>query len=435
VTAPKAAIISTGSELLQGVYADTNARDISRLLTRAGFGVEAHFTCPDHAESIARCLCRVLSEVDLVVMTGGLGPTFDDATRGAVAQASAVPLRMDRVAARMLRHRFGQMQLRLPEHNLAQALVPEGAVPLRNHWGTAPGFVLPPTGGRRAVVVALPGPPHEWRPMLARALPRCLLPLFPRRPARQTWILHFAMLPESEADSALRALPPRPGLETTLLSDKGHLRVCITATARSEQECQGLLRCARTRVLAGLGEADLFCEGDLDMGLAEGLVQLLSARRASLAVVDVCTAGHVVAEIGAAGIRTVLRGARVSPPLGELASAPGARGATRAEQSAEVPARTLAEQCRAETGADYGLSLVRSPHVGSPDAEGHLSSIGVWFGLASARRTTSLHRVFHCGLEAMRSYAAHQAYEMVRGALLAELGPQPRSSGPQGEAE
>lgn len=162
-----AAVICVGDELLRGEYANTNAGEIGASLHDAGYDVTGHAVCGDKRSSITRALTRALGEHDLVVVTGGLGPTSDDVTRFAVGDALGVPLEFEQRAWDHVTARFARFGLEVRESDKLQALIPKGAALLENPSGAACGFSLSRNGTR---FVVLPGPPVEMRAVLRLAL-------------------------------------------------------------------------------------------------------------------------------------------------------------------------------------------------------------------------------------------------------------------------
>ncbi|NQU44460.1 competence/damage-inducible protein A, partial [bacterium] len=165
-----AGILSTGTEILQGLYPDTNAQWLSDRLTAMGLRVMRHVAAPDDTASVADALRYLAERCEVVIMTGGLGPTEDDLTREAVCKVFGTDLREDARAWDMIAERFRHRDTHPPVSNRVQCLIPREARTLYNNWGTAPGFQLdlavdgnpsrPPV-----YFIALPGPPRENRPM------------------------------------------------------------------------------------------------------------------------------------------------------------------------------------------------------------------------------------------------------------------------------
>src|SRR5438552_7580945 len=168
-----ACIVAVGSEMLTPFRVDTNSLLITERLNQIGFDVRLKAVVADHVEELARVVDGALAWADLVVITGGLGPTADDITREAVARVLGVPLEVDERIVDRIRERFVRRGMTMPDINRRQAMVPRGAVVVANPNGTAPGLWL--ERGSCAIVL-LPGPPREMTPMLDAVLRDRLAP-------------------------------------------------------------------------------------------------------------------------------------------------------------------------------------------------------------------------------------------------------------------
>jgi nicotinamide-nucleotide amidase len=163
--APRAEIVAVGSELLTPSKTDTNSLYITEVLNELGIEVSAKMIVGDRLDDLMALVRLVLARVDLLVMTGGLGPTEDDLTRDAVARVVDKPLVEDPSIVDTIRARFERRGMVMPEINRRQAMVPEGATMIDNPNGTAPGLWIP-YGNR--IIILLPGPPREMRAMLRK---------------------------------------------------------------------------------------------------------------------------------------------------------------------------------------------------------------------------------------------------------------------------
>lgn len=285
----RAAILAIGDELTLGQTVDTNSAWISDQLTAMGIVPVEHVTVPDSLEALARVLRRLSRDVDLIIATGGLGPTLDDLTRQAVAMACDDSLVEDRLSLIQIETYFAGRGRPMPELNRVQARRPARAIPLTNEVGTAPGlFATILQNSRSCDVFCLPGPPGEMHPMFRRqVLPR-LRPA-PGRTVR-TRVLHCYGIGESHLATLLGPLMARdqnPLVGTTASGGVVSCRIrydgalpAIEADARLD-EIEG-----RIRRLAG---AYLF--SDLSPSLAAAVISLLRTRSETLSVVESCTGG------------------------------------------------------------------------------------------------------------------------------------------------
>ncbi|MBI1290011.1 nicotinamide-nucleotide amidohydrolase family protein [bacterium] len=416
MSAPRVRIVSTGSEILQGLYPDTNAQGLSRRLFDAGFRVVGHAAAPDDAKLIRSAVEAAALNADLVVMTGGLGPTEDDVNRDVIAALYGCGLRFDEEADRLMRVRFAARGIPMPERNRVQAMIPEPAVTLQNLWGTAPGFVLPKTG-RLAALCALPGPPNEWRPMFEAALaPDAPVDgLFPQRPKLEVHTIHVALTPESTLNEVLSDLfAPVDGIDVTILASRGVIRLRIIG-----QDNPDGVRARRDEVLRRIGPEIVFGEGPADLSPAQALLDLFRERGLTLATAESCTGGWVAKSItdlpGSsamlhAGWVTYANEAKIRD-LRVPAELIAAHGAV-----SEPVARAMAEGARTVAGTNYAVAVTG---IAGPDGGTAEKPVGtVWFACAGPEGTSTLCRLFRGDRDSIRQWATNQAIELTRRAVL-----------------
>jgi nicotinamide-nucleotide amidase len=279
----EAAIITVGSELVEGLRIDTNTAEIARDISPLGFGVAEAVSIGDDVERLAAAISRMTSAYALVIVTGGLGPTHDDITRDAASRALGVELRPDSRLVEFLqqfvsRHKNPESR----EQLLSQALVLQGARILEPTTGTAAGQVAATPAGQ---LVLLPGPPSEMRPMLTAALSSYdPVRALPRE-------LGVTGMPESDAQHAAQAaLAEYSGIQLTVLAKPGDVRVILLDDGAGE----GALARAAADVAEELGEA---CYSDDGATLAEVVIREATARDVTIAVAESCTGGMVAAAL------------------------------------------------------------------------------------------------------------------------------------------
>ena len=331
-----AEILAVGSELTTGVTRDTNSGELAAELTGHGVRVLRSTALPDDLDAVRGAFVDGLTRADLVVSTGGLGPTPDDLTREAIALACGLEPRVDPDLKAWLHGLFARRNLPMPDANIKQAWLIDGGSALPNAHGTAPGWWIERGDGR--VVIALPGPPREWRAMWRdHALPR--LENGRLGAARVARTLRLSGIGESAlvgliGEDVLRT--PRPQVATYARVDA--VDVVVSAESEDRAEAQEVVDAMVAALRERIGRY-VFAEDDT--GWPDALGQRLDGR--TLAVVEVGTAGHVQALLGGASF---LR-------AGKLLNGPG---------DAEAAARnlgSLAELAR-ETGADIGLAILAS---------------------------------------------------------------------------
>ncbi len=413
-----ARIISSGNEILQGLYPDTNAQRFSRILLESGFRVISHAVAPDDASELRGILTHALGGCSLVVVNGGLGPTEDDVNREVIAQVTGRSLVFDERSATMMRKRFHARGIEMPERNLKQAYVPEGAIILHNHWGTAAGFLVPGSAEQPAVI-ALPGPPSECVPMLKRAIEKHFEELFPLRSIRYIHTLHLAMIPESTINERVAHLfNADPDSEVTLLAGRGHIRMRVISSA-------GDLEAARLRALRIAEEASsligadyIFAEGPENASLDETVLKIMQANGSTLSLAESCTGGWIAKRLTdfAGSSATLLAGfvtysnESKTRELGVPAELIERCGAV-----SEEVVRAMAEGARRVSGSDYSVAVsgVAGPGGGSTE-----KPVGtVWFAVSGPEATHSLKLRFPGDRETVRMWSVNQSLDMLRRVL------------------
>jgi nicotinamide-nucleotide amidase len=358
-----------------------------------------------------------LGRVDVLVVMGGLGPTEDDLTREATAEALTLTLRRDATQVAALHARAAAWRIPMPSNNLKQADVLEGAAVLSNPNGSAPGQWLDTTfNGYRKLIALLPGPPHECLPLFdAECLPRLRDAAPPRSLITRT--LKAAMIPESQADKLLAPIySTYTDVETTILAHAGDIQItllCSKPTAKEAEE--------RVDELAGRIEEAL--EGWLYSSEGDSLEQIvlyyLGLRQATLAVAESCTGGLVAQRITSVpgASRGFLGGVVVySDELKTLlAGVPADLIAKYGAVSDEV-ARALAEGIRRRTGATLGVGVTG---IAGPTGATDSKPVGlVHFAISDAQGTDTLERTFRGDRQRVREWASQQALDLVRRRLM-----------------
>ncbi|MBM4017611.1 MAG: competence/damage-inducible protein A [Planctomycetes bacterium] len=416
----RAVILSIGTELVSGLRLDTHSRDVARALTAIGIEVARHVTADDVEADIAAAFRAAVAEAEIVVATGGLGPTLDDCTREALAAVAGAPLEENAAAREHLEAWARSRGRTLSPSNLRQALLPRGAAVLPNPVGTAVGIEL---RVGRARVFCLPGVPAEMARMLAEeVLPRLRAAAGPRATLVRT--LRTYGVPESvvgERLADLMAPGRRPHVGTALAG--GMIDIHIYASGDTD-EVRRLLDADAAAVRARLGDA-VFGEGD--EALEAALAALLAARRATISLAESCTGGLVAAKlVGVPGISAhFLEGVVCYADESKVRTAGVPEDLIRARGAVSEPvARAMAEGIRARSRADCGLGLtgIAGPSGGTPEKPVGL----VWFAVADAAGTDAAREVFAGDRELIRERAANYALNMLRLRLMRQEAPEPR---------
>jgi nicotinamide-nucleotide amidase len=413
----KAEIIAVGSEMLTPFRQDTNSLYITEKLNGIGVLVAFKTIVGDRRKDLVGVIRAALARVDVLILMGGLGPTEDDLTREAVADALSLTMRRDASQVAALHARAAAWRVPMPQNNLKQADVLEGATLLPNPNGSAPGQWLDVAfDGYRKLIALLPGPPHECRPLFdAECLPRIQEVAPPRHIAVRT--LKAAMIPESQADKLLAPVyTAYTDVETTLLAHCGDLQITLICSKPDAEA-------ARKRVdelAEGIEEIleDWFYSSQGD-SLEQVVLYYLGLRQATLAVAESCTGGLVAQRITsvAGASRAFLGGVVVySDALKtSLAGVPAELIAEHGAVSAEV-AKALAEGIRARTGASIGVGITG---IAGPTGATESKPIGlVHMAVSDAQGCDQVERTFRGDRQRVREWAAQQALDMVRRRLL-----------------
>jgi nicotinamide-nucleotide amidase len=426
VESVNAEIVAVGTELLLGQITDTNATYICQKLAEIGVDVYFRSTVGDNWERMAAVLRAAMARADVVIVTGGLGPTNDDITREVIADLTGRPLELDPEAERRLREFFASRHPGMPPSNLKQAMVPKGARILQNSCGTAPGLIVEvPARGRAGTtdgraIIALPGPPHEMKAMLQESV----IPYLRRRAGERVQItksrvLKLVGIGESAAAEQIRDLLDSQTDPTIApLASPGEVRLRITTKAASNAEADRKIAGIEAQVRERLG-AYVF---GADEETLEGVVgDLLRRRGKSLAVAESCTGGLIGSRItDVPGSSDYFLGSLVTYSNDAKANLLGVSRALLQEKGAvsEEVARAMAEGVRKRLSADMGLGVtgIAGPTGGTPEKPVGL----VYIALADGQETQcERHNMF--GDRVLVKYRTSQVgLDMVRRRLAAE---------------
>jgi nicotinamide-nucleotide amidase len=415
----RAWIIAVGTELMLGQTVDTNTAWLAERL--AGLGVRAvrHLTVPDELAPLADVLRKAAAAADLVVLTGGLGPTEDDLTRFALARALDVELKTDAESLEQIRAFFARRGREMPEHNVIQAQIPEGGQAIRNAWGTAPGIRVAING---TPCYALPGVPHEMQAMFERHV-RPVVQEAARGRVLRTRRLHCTGVSESQVGEALAPLMRRgrnPDVGTT--AEIGVITVRINALADSPETADQRLDSAEQQVRERLGDSVF---GRDDQTLASVVLERLIDRKATLSTAESCTGGMIGTLLtDVPGSSRAYLGGAVSYSNDLKQSLLGVPKEMLAREGAvsEAVARTMAEGARGRFKSDYALSVtgIAGPGGGSPAKPVGLVHVGLAGPEGPAVRTCRFGS--DAPRQAIRMRAARAALNLLRLALVRRRG-------------
>lgn len=410
----RAAVVAIGDELLAGDFVDSNSGEIARALAGLGIEVERFLVLGDDRPALAHAFWELARDYQIVVATGGLGPTLDDVSREAAADAARVPLETNALVLEGLRAMWSARGMEMPASNARQACFPAGAQIMPNTCGTAPGFRVWIDGGMLAV---LPGPPREMRAMLEHDLLPWLERTCGRGPARAVAQFHLAGLSESAfgdraGDWMARDADPRMGVT----AHQGVLRVTLRTTATTPEAARDRIALRAAEFRARFAE-DLYSEDEPRLEFAVG--RALIERGLAVATAESCTGGLVAKLLtDVPGISAVFREGWVTysdaakrERLGVPAELLERHGAV-----SEEVARAMAEGAARASGARLAVATtgIAGPDGGSPGKPVGL----VWFGLCVEGSSRAVRVQFPAvGRDAVRRFAANRALDLLRRGL------------------
>jgi nicotinamide-nucleotide amidase len=387
-----AEIVVTGTELLLGEILDTNSTMMARMLRDIGLDLHYKSTVGDNQARMAAVLNIALDRSDIVLVSGGLGPTVDDVTREAVADATGCPLvfhqeLLDQIAARFAR--FGRP---MTDNNRRQAYIPEGAMAVENPVGTAPAFIVE---DRRGTIICLPGVPRELEYLMTRRVIPYLKERVGAASVIKAKILRTCVIGESQIDTRIGDLMTQGNPTVGLAAHSGQVDIRITAKAADETEAVGLIAPVEAELRARLGNV-IYGEGT-EM-LEEVVARLLAARGLTLALADNVTQGEVAERL-------------------EKTPHPGVLVAKEVPTHAGDPpedSQGLSTKARADAAASLGLALLSTVQAGD---ERPL----VYVSLSDGERIVTRSYQFGGESKLTRRWISIRALDLVRRYLLNAL--------------
>lgn len=405
-----AEIISVGTELLLGNVTNTDARDISEMLSELGINVYFHTVVGDNPERLKSAVAIARERADIIITTGGLGPTCDDLTKQTLAEAFSKRLVFNEAEAEEIRNYFTRRlhNIQMTENNYQQAMLPEGCTIFRNACGTAPGCAFEAGGVH---VLMLPGPPRECISMFKN----CALPYLKKlsdSEIRSHNIKIFG-LGESEMESRLR--PMMLELQNPTLAPyakEGECMCRLTAKANTAEAAEALMEPVLERVKGILGNNIYAIDSDT---LEETVFKLLKKENKTLATAESCTGGFVSKRLtDIPGSSAVFPGGIVAYSNSVKTDLLGVPAEMLAEQGAVCRdvAVCMAQGVRERLGADIGVGITG---IAGPLSDNSQKELGLVF-VALAAKDGTYCRELHLGLDRrrVRTSASSHALDMVR---------------------
>ena len=410
-----AELIAVGTELLLGNVANTDAQIVSEKLSALGITVHHHTVVGDNPQRLAQALETARDRADIIITTGGLGPTYDDLTKQTICRAFGREMELHQDILEEIRSWFEtKMGKAMPENNVQQAMLPVGCTVFANPVGTAPGCAFQEGGVH---VLMLPGPPFECQYMFEHQAAPYL-----ERLTDGVIVSHeirvFGM-GESAVEEALRE--PMTQLTNPTLAPYAKTNECMvraTAKAATREAAEDLLRPLVEQVKGILGDVVY----GVDVDSLEAVVSaLLRERGLTLSAAESCTGGLIAKRMtDLPGASKVFRGGVVSYTNGVKAGVLGVPDALLEQYGAvsEPVARAMAEGCRRACGSDLAVSVTG---VAGPDKDDWGNEVGTVY-IALASREGTLCKRLSCGRGRgrgrVRTSAAHNAFDIIRRTLL-----------------
>ncbi|MDP2872984.1 MAG: competence/damage-inducible protein A [Bacillota bacterium] len=411
-----AELIFAGTELLLGQILNTNAQFLSLRLAEVGVDVYHQTVVGDNSGRIEECFRLALTRADVIIASGGLGPTTDDMTREALAQVLCRELVVDQPSLEHIRSFFAQRGRVMTSNNAKQAMIPAGGRAIANRLGTAPGVAVEHEG---KLIFLLPGPPFEMEPMVREDVLPSLASRQPQGRVIVSRVLRFCDIGESELETRLADLIAAQSLTTVApLASLGEVSLRLTAKAAGRAQAMEMIAPLEAEVRARVGQYIYGIDSDT---LAGAVVGLLARRGFSLAVAESCTGGllsHLLTEVP--GVSAHLRLAVVSysnEAKRDLLGVPEALIARHGAVSAPVCA-AMARGVLERASADLGVAItgLAGPGGGTPATPVGLVHIGLCG--TDGERPVRSHR-FTGNRWMVKRRAAQQALVALRGELMA----------------
>ena len=410
-----AEILAIGTELLMGQIANTNAQFITARLSELGVNVHYHTVVGDNTERLKESLSLAFSRSDCVIMTGGLGPTYDDMTKETVAEYFNMPLKMDNVALNQITEYFKSRGREMTPTNAKQALIPEGAITLYNKFGTAPGVLIEKDG---KIAVMMPGPPREMKPMFTEYI----VPFLEEKSGvtvRSEFIRIFG-IGEAEAESKISHLTSSSNPTVAPYVNPGELSLRISARAKTKTEADALIAPVKAELYDIFGDM-IYGEG-LTYSLPQCVLELLRDKKLTFSSAESCTGGMIASAI------TDLSGSSEVFIYGAVTYANSAKvmavdvSPETLENCGAVSEETVLQMARGvrlKSGSDIGVSTsgIAGPTGGTPD-----KPVGtVWIAISTEKYEKAIRLFIPGARDRVRNAAMLNVYDLIRKTVLEDL--------------
>ncbi|MGF7016398.1 nicotinamide-nucleotide amidase [Lachnospiraceae bacterium PF1-21] len=409
-----AELLSVGTELLLGNIVNTNANYLAKECASLGLSCYHQVVVGDNPERLKETLITALERSDVVIMTGGLGPTDDDLSKETAAGVCGLPLILDEHSKEMIADYFERVHAgSITNNNWKQAMIPEGAIVLDNHNGTAPGVIIETDN---KAIILLPGPPGELKPMFAEHVAPYLAAKQPEQ--FYSKMVKLCGIGESSAETKVKDLideQTNPTLAPYAKIGEVHFRV--TAKAKDAAQADALMEPLIKELYHRFGK--LIFTTDPDETLEEVVVKLLKAKGYTLATAESCTGGLLSGRlINVAGISEVFKEGFVTYANEAKMRSLGVKEETLAQYGAvsKETAREMSEGVCQVTGADVGISVTG---IAGPDGGTKEKPVGLVYIGCTVKGETRVEEFFFTGnRKKNRDYAVVRALTLLREEIL-----------------
>ena len=405
-----AEIVAVGTELLMGQVLNTDAQYIARRLSELGVTLHRQVVVGDNPARIREAIHTAIGRADVVITTGGLGPTADDITKETCAEALGLPMERSAEAEKQVRGWFERNNYPMTENNLRQADFAKGAIILENHNGTAPACIVEKDG---KAVINLPGPPRELMPLFAESV----APYLARRSGAvivSRYMRVFGM-GESAVESRLHVMMEN-SLNPTVAPycSTGEVQLRLTVRVAHESEAAALLDPAEREIRARLGNVVYVVTDDPEYTMEQALVKALCAAKKTMVTAESCTGGMIASKIvNVSGASDVFLEGCVTYSNAAKMRTLGVKAETleKFDAVSRETALEMAEGARRRADADYAVSVtgLAGPGGGTPE-----KPVGtVWLGLSTREGVQARLLQLHGNRERIRTLAALNAMHWV----------------------
>lgn len=408
-----AEVLAVGTELLMGQIANTNAQYISNRLPEAGIGVYYHSVVGDNPARLKECLTIALGRSDVVIMTGGLGPTQDDLTKETVAGIFGKKLVLHQPSLDKLTNFFAKHNRTMTENNVKQAYFPENCIIIENHNGTAPGCLIEASG---KVVILLPGPPSEMKPMFEEFV----MPFFKDQLDYKivSKYLRIFGIGESAMETQILDLIGKQTNPTIApYAKEGEVTVRVTARCAKHETGDKLINPVVEEIIRRLGDTVYSTE---NKNLDEVTGELLMKHQITLSLAESCTGGLVAAKLTAIpGISSVFNRGFVTYSNEAKMEHLGVRAETLQQHGAvsSETAEEMAAGARRVSETDIGVSITGIAGPGGGTEEKPVGT--VFIALADGKGVQSKHLQLWGSRDRIRSVTALHVFDMIRRWIIA----------------